>query len=224
MRTKFYLMKKAVIFDMDGVLVDNRDIHIEAFQIMFKRHGYECESKTILKTFGQVNKQILSSIFGEGTLTEQQIIDYGLEKEAIYREIFEKEIKPVDGLVEFLKELKSRGIKIAVGSSGPLKNVEYVLEKCGIGEYFDTIVHGDMVENGKPDPEIFLTAARELGATPEESLVFEDAFAGIEAARKAGMNIVALATTYTEAELAGTGYDHIINDFTEVDATILDKF
>ena len=218
----FISMKKAVIFDMDGVLVDNRDIHIDAFEIFCDRHGLKFDRAIILKSFGQVNKQIFENLLGKGTLTDQQIIDYGLEKEDIYREIFDKKIEPAKGLVRFLKSLKERGVKIAVGSSGPLKNVQYVLDRCGIAEYFDAIAHGDIVKNGKPDPEIFLLAAELLGVTPDECIVFEDAFVGIEAANRAGMTIIALATTFPREQL--TGYDMLIDDFTEIDSSILDKF
>ena len=105
----------------------------------------------------------------------------------------------------------------AVGSSGPKDNVEFVLDKCGISDYFDVRISGDMVTRCKPDPEIFLTAASKLGLAPEECVVFEDAVAGVAAARAAGMKVVAIASTHTAEELAAnTSPDLIVKDFSEL--------
>lgn len=222
LQANFFGMKKAVIFDMDGVLVDNRDIHIEAFEVLCNKHGLNFDREKILRSFGQLNEQIFEALLGKGALSPEKIEEYGIEKEEICREIFAKKIKPTNGLTELLKGLKRRGVKIAVGSSGPLKNVQFVLDRCGIAEYFDAIANGDMVSKGKPDPEVFLLAAKLLGEEPEDCLVFEDAFVGIEAARRAGMNVVALATTFPKEILSG--YDMVISDFTEIDESIVDKF
>ena len=217
-------MKSAVIFDMDGVLVDNRDIHIEAFQILFEKKGLQATYEQILMTFGMVNTEIFASLFGEGTYTTEEIEKMAAEKETIYRDIFAKKIEPAPGLVGFLKELKAKGTKIAVGSSGPRVNVEFVLEKCGIGIYFDAIADGNMISKGKPDPEVFLLAADLLGKKPEECIVFEDALVGIEAGKRAGMIVIAMETTFPKERLAGSGYDMLIKTFHDVDASILNKF
>ncbi len=215
-------MKKAIIFDMDGVLVDNRDIHMEAFETFAERHGLEVTREKLLLTFGKTNDQIFDALFGEGKYTAEEKHAMGIEKEIIYRDIFEQKIEPAPGLVRLLKELKTKGIKMAVGSSGPLPNVEFVLERCGISEYFDALAHGGIISKGKPDPEVFLLAAELLGATPDECIVFEDAIVGIEAARRAGMTVVAMDTTFPAGMLSD--YDLLIHDFTEIDASIVDKF
>lgn len=217
-------MKNAVIFDMDGVLVDNRDIHIEAFQTLFRKLNLEVSYEQLLMSFGKVNLQIFEDIFGKGTFTVEQIEQMGLEKENIYREIFAEKIEPAPGLIEFLHGLKGKGAKIAVGSSGPRVNVEFVLEKCGIAAYFDAIADGDMISKGKPDPEVFLLAAKLLDKNPEECIVFEDAPVGIEAAKRAGMNVIAMETTFTKERLEGTGYDRIVKTFREVNSSILEQY
>jgi beta-phosphoglucomutase family hydrolase len=217
-------MKSGVIFDMDGVLVDNRDIHIEAFLIYFKRVGLKATYEQLLGIFGKVNTQIFEDLFGVDTFTPEQIERMGAEKERIYRELFAEKVAPMPGLVPFLNALKESGVKIAVGSSGPRENVDFVLEACGITGYFDAIVDGSMVTRGKPDPEVFRKAAALLGKTPGECLVFEDALVGIEAGKRAGMTVIALETTFTKAQLAGSGYDRLIRDFTEVDASVLQEF
>lgn len=217
-------MKSGVIFDMDGVLVDNRDIHIEAFQILFRKIGLHATYEQLLTTFGKVNTQIFEDLFGAGTFTPEEIDRMGIEKEEIYRETFAKKIAPTPGLLPFLEALKAKGVKMAVGSSGPRINVDFVLEKCGIAGYFDAIVDGSMVAKGKPEPEVFLKAAALIGKTPEECIVFEDALVGIEAGKRAGMTVIALETTFPAERLAGSGYDKLIRDFTEIDASILEKF
>ncbi len=166
-------MVKAVIFDMDGVLVDNQDIHIEAFHVICKKYGVPFNGREdFMKLFGMGNEQIMAVLLPEQakTMGWRALAD---EKESLYREIFEKIIAPVKGLPEFLHALKAEGYKIAVGSSGSKENVEFVLEKCHIGEYFDVIVNGDMVTHCKPDPEIYLTTAEKLGLKPEECAVVE---------------------------------------------------
>lgn len=208
-------MIKGVIFDMDGVLVDNSDIHVEAFVIFCKRHGFEINADELRGLFGMGNDEILPKVF-KREMSLEEVVLYADEKEQIYREIFSDKIKPLDGLRDLFVELKKRGIMIAVGSSGMAKNVEYVLEKCNIKEFFDAIANGDMVKHAKPDPEVFLLAAELLGLKPSQCVVCEDSRAGIQAARSAGAKVVAVATTYTRDE--HKDYDKIVDNFTQITA------
>ena len=210
-------MLKGVIFDMDGVLVDNTPIHIEAFDIFCRRYGIDDWRTKIDGFYGMGNDDIMSSLLPESIRSQKSLKEWGAEKEAVYREIYAPRIKPLDGLRNLLAELKADGIRCAVGSSACRENVGFVLEKCDIGEYFDIIVCGDDVTRCKPDPEIYLTAADRLGLRPSESIVFEDAKAGIEAGKKAGMTVIAVATSLSREILsAETAADAIINDFTEI--------
>lgn len=218
---KLLIMIKGVIFDMDGVLVDNRDIHIEAFLMFCRRHGFEMDAKTLMPLFGMGNEDIMQGLFGR-ELSREEIDSFSQEKESIYREIFAERIEPTPGLRELLEGLRQRGIKIAVGSSGMRLNVDFVLERCGITRYFDAIANGDLVRRAKPDPEVFVLAARLLGLDNSECLVFEDSFAGIKAARAAGSPVIALATTFPRER--HTDYDMIIDDFTQIDASVVERF
>ena len=121
----------------------------------------------------------------EEVIREKGLAALGDEKEAVYREIYAPEIEPMPGLVALLGKLRDAGIRCAVGSSGCRANVDFVLEKCDIESFFDAKINGDMVTRCKPDPEIYLTAAAALGLAPAECVVFEDAKAGIESARRA---------------------------------------
>lgn len=117
-------------------------------------------------------------------------------------------------MVDFLKALKKEGYKTAVGSSGNTPNVNFVLDRCGIAGYFDAIANGDMITRGKPDPEVYLLAAKKLELAPGECIVVEDAPVGIRAARSAGESVVAIASTFRREDLSD--YDILIDDFTQI--------
>lgn len=195
-------MIKGVIFDMDGVLVDNMRAHFEAFAELAKRyHITESPCKDFSSLNGRGNEDVIRALVPAEIVEAHGVEALGREKEAIYRQIFEATIEPNVGLVALLEELEAAGIPCAVGSSGPSENVEFVLRHCGIERFFAVRISGDMVTKCKPNPEIFLTAADRLGLEPEECLVFEDAVSGIMAAQAAGMKVVALTTTHTADEL-----------------------
>ena len=211
-------MIKAALFDMDGVLVDNRDVHIEAFGIFCDRYGVTDWREKMTGMFGMGNDDIMRAVIPSEIVAAKGVRALGAEKESIYREIYAPIIRPVRGLHRFLTALCDAGIGCAVGSSGCADNVEFVLERCGIGQFFAERISGDMVTRCKPDPEIYLTAASRLGVQPAECVVFEDAKAGIEAARRAGMKVVAVATTLTREVLeTETDADAVIDDFTQTD-------
>lgn len=189
-------MKKAALFDMDGTLVDNTLAHMRAFEIFCARYGVTGWKEKLSQAFGMGNDDIMRLIMPAELIRERSLASLAEEKEAIYREIYAPEIRPVKGLVPLLESLRAAGVRCAVGSSGCRANVDFVLEKCRIGEFFDARISGDRVTRCKPDPEIYLTAAAALGMAPAECVVFEDAKAGIESARRAGVGrVVALATT-----------------------------
>ncbi len=209
-------MIQGIIFDMDGVLVDNRDIHIEAFQIFARRYGFEIPYEKMRDMFGKGNDEILPDLLPAELIREKGVQALSNEKEAIYREIFAEKITPTAGLVDFLREVRAHGIRTAIGSSGQRANVDFVLERCRIADQFDAMVNGDMVTRCKPDPEIFLLAAQLLNLPPANCLVIEDAFAGIEAADRAGMPVIAMATTYSKQQLGTTKHNLLVSDFTEL--------
>lgn len=202
---------------MDGVLVDNSAIHCRAFDIMTKRYGVAFDTSNMSYYFGRGNEEILRGVLPAEIVDRVGVPALAAEKEAIYREIYAPSIRPVDGLVELLTALKAAAIPCAVGSSGPTENVEFVLSHCHIAEFFNARVDSSRVTRCKPDPEIFLTAAADLGCKPADCLVFEDAVAGIMAARSAGMKVVALTTSFPKAEIeAKVSPDLIVKDFREL--------
>ncbi len=215
-------MIKGVIFDMDGVLVDNMAIHLEAFNIYCQQYNIPDVSQIIRRCTGMGNDEIMCEIFSDELIAQKGVKGLAEEKEALYREIYAPTIKPIKGLLEFLKSLRDRGMKVAVGSSGCRLNVEFVLEACGITEYFDALVYEELVVRCKPDPEIYQTAIKKLGLQPHECVVFEDAKAGIQAARAAGVKrVVGVATTHPVDMLRNeTDVDYIIDNYIDTPEAI----
>ena len=156
-------MKKAAIFDMDGTLVANSPVHIRAFEIFCARYGVTDWREKLANGFGMGNDDIMRLVMPEEVIREKGLAALADEKEAIYREIYAPDIRPVEGLKELLERLRAAGIPCAVGSSGCKANVDFVLDSCAIRPYFDAAISGDMVSRCKPDPEIYLTAAAALG-------------------------------------------------------------
>lgn len=211
-----HTMLKAILFDMDGVLVNNLEVHREAFAEFFRRYGVERSFDELSRVFGKGNDDIMGELMPSDVVERVGIRELGYEKEAIYRELYAPTITPQEGLLDLLAECEAEGVRCAVGSSGYRANVDFVLDKCHIERYFEAAVAGDEVTRCKPDPEIYLTAAAKLGVAAEECVVFEDAEAGIESAKRAGMRVVALATTFSRDFLAQTDADLIINDFRDI--------
>ncbi|MDR2116698.1 MAG: HAD family phosphatase [Planctomycetaceae bacterium] len=201
----------AVIFDMDGVLVDNSRFHARAFAEYFSQHGITFTPDM----FGRSNEDLMALFFpNENEKRHQELAD---GKEMYYRQIYEPHIKPVTGLIDLLEELKKNNIPIAVGTSAPIENIDFVLDKLQIRHYFDVVVVAAMVQKAKPAPDIYLKSAELLKMKPGDCLVFEDALAGIKAARAAGMKVVGVATSLPKEKLTET--NKIINDFTEITVT-----
>jgi beta-phosphoglucomutase family hydrolase len=214
-------MLKGLLFDMDGVLVNNLEIHRQAFAEFFRFYGVERMFDELNRVFGRGNDDIMGELMPRDVVERVGIRELGYQKEAIYRRIYAPIIEPQPGLINFLADAEREGLCAAVGSSGYRVNVDFVLDKCDIARHFSAIVAGDEVTNCKPHPEIYLTAAAKLGLKPSECVVFEDAEAGIEAAHRAGIKVIALATTFDREFLAQTDADVIVDDFRDVTIEML---
>ena len=188
------------IFDMDGVIVDNHAWHFKAWVEFGKRHGMDITMEAFSKHFGSTNHLIMCSLF-DNKITEEEIVEFGNEKESIYREIYKPFIKPVDGLTEFLKTAEEQGISMALATSAPSENVKFTLKSLGIESYFKVKTDSSQVSRGKPDPQVYLITAAKLGVQPSDCVVFEDSVPGIQSALHAGMQVVGVATTHKSEEL-----------------------
>lgn len=206
----------AALFDMDGVLIDNANFHINAWLQFAQQHNRPLTKDQYLENInGRVSADAMAYVF-QRPISPGELIVLTEEKEAIYRELYRPHLQPAPGLLDFLTALKAQHVKLAVGTSAPESNVVFTLDGLPLRPYFDAIVDASMVHKGKPDPEIYLTAANRVGVEPARCVVFEDAFAGIEAGLRAGMKVIALATTHTRDELVDTGASLIVDDFTQL--------
>jgi beta-phosphoglucomutase len=182
----------AVLWDLDGTLVDSEEYHWRAWKETLDREGIPITRQDFLSSFGQRNDAILSRWLGDATPagTIQRIGD---AKEERYRELVRLEgLSPLPGAAEWVKRLHGEGWLQAIASSAPRLNVETVLDALGLGGRFQAIVSAEDVRAGKPDPQVFLVAASRLGAEPRGCIVVEDARAGVEAARRAGMRSISV--------------------------------
>lgn len=202
------------IFDMDGVLLDNLDFHLEAFLQLGREEGKELSPEDVESVFGQRNWDMLRKLIGS-ELSQEEAERMGDRKEEIYRMLIAQNLKEtvVTGMLSFVSELAAEGVPIALATSGPPENVDLVLDTLEIRKFFSAIVTGSEVKKGKPDPEVFMTAAARLRVPPEKCVVFEDSLSGVQAALGAGCKCVALATTHAPAELKPEKPDLIIDDF-----------
>lgn len=197
------LRPRAVVFDIDGTLVDNMSLHAEAFAAFARRHGLPpLTHEDRARLDGRRNSEIFPILFNR-EVPRDEWLAYEAEKEGLYREISRGRLMPLTGLSRLLARLTDEAIPVALATSAPEPNVVHTLSEIGLGGTFEIIVRGDQVGRGKPAPDVFIEAGRQLGIAAADCLVFEDAPVGIVAAQAAGMPVVALTTSFSESHFAG---------------------
>ncbi len=194
-----------VIFDMDGVLADTAEAHYQSWQVVAAEYGTRIGRDLFHETFGRPNHQVIPHLIGR-EVDEDELRAVDRMKEEAFRRIAADSIEPVPGVVELIRDLRSAGYRVGLGSSGPRENIEAILSALGVRQDFEAVVSGWDVQQGKPAPDVFLMVAERLGVPAGNCLVVEDVAAGIRAAQAAGMPCVALTTTHgpeqlTEADL-----------------------
>lgn len=209
----------AAIFDLDGTLVDSYDAHFEAWRTVAGEIGHDLTIGQFASQFGRTNDPILREIFqwiGSTVPDREELRALADRKELLFRSSIERDFPVMEGGRELLNQLHGEGWRLAVGSSAPPDNVALAVAGLDAARLFEVLVHGDDVTHGKPDPEVFLLAAERLGVAPASCVVVEDAPAGIEAARRAGMASIGLASKgRTREELAAA--DLVVDSLTELD-------
>jgi beta-phosphoglucomutase family hydrolase len=206
---------RGVVFDLDGTLVDNMELHAEAFAEFMTRRGLPpLDDAQRARLDGKRNTDIFPELLGRD-LPGEELLAISDEKESLYRALSRGRLAPLAGLDRLLALLAANGIPAAVATSGPAENVRHTLAELGLAERVTVIVRGDQVPQGKPHPDIFLAAAARIGVPPRECLAFEDSPSGVAAARAAGMVCVALSTSFSDGAFraAGVTPDHVFPDF-----------
>ncbi len=205
---------KAVLFDMDGVIVDNLPFHVEAWLLFCERNGIPLTKEVFYKELNGMNSKDTFEWFYKKEMTRSEVEVLEEEKELLYREFYAEHRKPAKGLLTFLHDLRSRGIKTALATSAGPGNIDFIVDGLGIRDQFDAIIGGAEVTKGKPDPEIYVKAAALVGVSPADCIVIEDSLQGIASGQAAGAKVVGITTSHTADELAHT--DFCAPDFTDL--------
>jgi beta-phosphoglucomutase len=220
------ILPAAIIFDMDGVLVDSNAFHLRKWIALFQAHGIPFNEQELPKIIlGPPNSAIFRLYWGEH-LTRQQLAALGEELEANFRRAIGPHARAFPGVQRFIEESHAQGIPMAVASAAIAKNVNFLIGALGLRDYFQEILAVDEITHPKPHPEIYLKAAAKLGVKPSDCAVFEDSFVGIEAAKRAGMKCIAVASTFSPELLRSeTQADLIVPGFQAVSLqTLYDLF
>jgi beta-phosphoglucomutase len=215
-------MLKSVIFDLDGVIVDSHPAHLRAwkkFLVSVGKPATESELEFVLD--GRKKEDILRHFLGD--LTHSEIQAHSHQKDLFFNEEA-KDLKAIAGVGELLRQLSRAGLPTAVASSGSCERVHYLLDFVGLRQHFATVVTGDDVANGKPDPDVFCKAAEKLRVAPGDSLAFEDSVSGVRAARAAGMKCVGIAAPHRAHSLVEAGAHDVLTDFVGTSVSEMEKF
>lgn len=198
----------ALLFDLDGVIVDSNPVHVQVWRDYLSRYQIDPGDSWPSRMYGRRNDDIVRDFFGNH-LSDEEVFSHGASKEALYREAMRGQLagRLVPGVVAFIQS--QRGMAMAVATNAEPANADFVLTESGLRSHFAAVVDGHQVERPKPAPDIYLRAAQLLGRPPQNCIVFEDSPAGVEAAIAAGARVVALTTTETSFPAA----DLCIRDF-----------
>ena len=211
----------AFIFDIDGTIIDSMPSHLRSWDEFLARRGaLKVGDDFFRRTAGRNGVDIMRELFGPLSAADAHALVR--EKEMIYRELFAPEFREIAGFAAFARAAKASGVRLACATAGDPDNIAFAVEGLRMQGFFDAAVGAHDVQRGKPEPDLFLLAAARMGSLPAECLVFEDAPTGIEAARRAGMRAVAIASTGPADELGAPA--HVIaraRDYTTLDANDL---
>ncbi len=212
--------KSAILWDMDGTIIDSKEAHFISWKAVLESHGYTMNRQIYDENFGRNTRTILPMMLGHQP-DPAFLADLLEEKEALFRDVALKEAKLIAGVENWLRCAQKRQILQGIASSGSLKNINTMLSSFNLLHYFDALTSGSTLP-AKPEPDVFLKAAKTLKTDPQNCLVIEDSLAGIQAAQKAGMACIAIASSHPHEALNNA--DLILDDFTQDPIPLLDSF
>ena len=200
------------IFDIDGTIIDSMPWHGKSWEVFFERHGRVYEGEAFLRgSAGRTGIELMHEHFGP--LSDAEAWAFVHEKEALYRDLFRPVFSEIAGFRDFARRAKAAGIRIGCATAGDADNIAFAMEGLGMASEFEALVGAQDVAHGKPEPDLFLLAAKRMGVVPHQCIVFEDAPLGIEAARRAGMLAVAVTSGEPAAKLAAPA--HVLTAITD---------
>ena len=215
-------MIKALVFDMDGVIIDSEPIHIDLTVQVMRDVGKEPSPSEIYEFIGVINEEMWPILISRHNIAESA--EELIERQMAYvkKRFFEDKLEPIDGIPELMQSAKERGMKIALATSSPRYFAEHILENVGLARYFDALITADEISRGKPDPEIYAKAAQALGFKPHECVAIEDAYKGIQAAKGAGMKCIAFKNP-NSGDHDTTQADSVVLSIREITLEALEK-
>ncbi|WP_337041636.1 HAD family hydrolase [Emticicia sp. 17c] len=200
----------AVIFDMDGVICDTNPHHSLAWKSFLKKYEIDAtEEEFIAHMYGKSNSYILKYFLKRDVIGEE-FMQMEYEKEALFRQLYEPEVVPINGLLTFIDDLKVNGIKTGIATSAPVENLQLILSKLPLADKMQSLLSSADVLHHKPNPEVYLKSASNLGISPQRCLVFEDSHSGVSAGKAAGAKVIGVLSTYKKEELPVCD-DYILN-------------
>ena len=209
----------AVVFDMDGVLIDSHPAHLAAWREFLAAQGMDVHDRDLnFALEGRTRSEILRHFLGE--LSEAEIAEYGRRKDEIFRGI-ESNIQPFPGVLAFLRQLEHLGISKAVATSASEIRTAATIERMGLGGYFDAVVTSADVVAGKPHPHVYQLACERMNVLPSSALAFDDAPSGIQSARSAGLRCIGVCNNGLTEVLLGAGAETVIPTFLGLGMEIL---
>jgi beta-phosphoglucomutase family hydrolase len=209
---------EAVLWDMDGVIADTADYHYRAWQSVFKERGVAFSKADFMRYFGRRHDTIVHFSLGD-SISPEELHAISEKKQALYRRMVSKNVIPLPGALTLIKSLNEHGIRTAIGTSAVPDNVEVILSGLGIENCFQAIAYGTEVAEGKPSPLIYQLAAKKLGVKPAGCVVIEDAIAGVDAAKRAGMKCIAVTNSHPGDKLQNA--DLVVDSLEKVTITIM---
>lgn len=195
---------------MDGVICDTNPHHSLAWKAFLKKFEIDAtEDEFIAHMYGKSNSYILKYFLKRDVIGDE-FIAMEFEKEALFRELYEPEVIPIAGLLEFIADLKANGVKTGIATSAPVENLELILSKLPLASQMESLLSSSDVIHHKPNPEVYLKSAANLSILPENCVVFEDSHSGVSAGKAAGAKVVGVLSTYKKEELPICD-DYIVN-------------
>ena len=205
-------MVSGIIFDMDGTIVDSLPYHHEAWRIFFEENKVEDFSEKLKKYKGGGTLDLMKAVYGD-IYSLEELKKMSDDKEIIFRDIYRGKIVPIDGYLEFLNEMKSKNILVGIASNAIKLNVDLTLKELGIYDLFDSIICGDEVNYGKPNPEMFNKTISYFKVNKANCLIFEDSIEGITAANNAGVKVIGVTSSNSSDVLIKAGCVETINNY-----------
>ena len=212
-------MKKGIIFDMDGTIVDSLPYHYKAWKIFFKENKVENFSKKLKDYKGGGTLDLMTAVYGN-KYSRKELKIMTDDKEIIFREIYKNNVVPIMGFMDMFELIKSKNILVGLASNAVRKNVKMILSELKIYEKFDSIICGDEVKRGKPDPEMFDETINRFNLKKEECLIFEDSVEGVSAAVNSKVDVVGITSSSSEKILIDKGCKTTIDNYLNFDISI----